>query len=207
MNPMSLGTTLNLRKNGLLLAYIANRIPNIHLRKLLKVIYLIDEEFVKFRGFPLTWFDYYAWAKGPVAPEVYNVKDGAFNEFVEAHKNNDGKWVVNAIAKHEYLIFKEMQDFSEAEISLIDRLINQYADKTADELSNLTHEPTSLWSRVVDEKHISFENCKTSDALINLALLNEDNEDLFEIYDDARWNMEFQASLNLKRSARNVPTA
>ena len=67
---MSLGITANREKNGALLAYIASNIPGINLRKLLKVVYLIDEQFMKLRGFPLTWFDYYAWAKGPVAPEV-----------------------------------------------------------------------------------------------------------------------------------------
>ena len=80
--PASLGTTTNYHKNGVLLAYISNKIPNIHLRKLLKIIYLIDEYFMAMRGFPLTWFDYYAWAKGPVAPEVYAVKNNAFHEFV-----------------------------------------------------------------------------------------------------------------------------
>ena len=87
---MSLGVAANREKNGALLAYIAKNIPNIHLRKLLKIIYLIDEEFMKLRAFPLTWFDYYVWAKGPVAPEVYDVKNGAFSEYVTCHKDNCG---------------------------------------------------------------------------------------------------------------------
>lgn len=77
---MSLGITVNKEKNGLLMAYIAEQINGVTLRKLLKITYLIDEKFMKQRGFPLTWFDYYAWEKGPVAPEVYEIKNGAFHD-------------------------------------------------------------------------------------------------------------------------------
>ena len=88
---MSLGVTVNRKKNGALLAYVAKNIPSINLRKLLKIVYLIDEKFMELRGFPLTWFDYYAWVKGPVAPEVYDIKNGAFSEYVTCHKNEEGK--------------------------------------------------------------------------------------------------------------------
>lgn len=40
---MSFGYTVNKEKNGVLLAYLAERIPNITLRKLLKLVYLTDE--------------------------------------------------------------------------------------------------------------------------------------------------------------------
>ena len=42
---MSFGYTVNKEKNGVLLAYLAERIPNITLRKLLKLVYLTDEKF------------------------------------------------------------------------------------------------------------------------------------------------------------------
>ena len=80
MKLMSLGLTVNKHKNGVLIAYIAQSILDINLRKLLKLIYLIDEKFMEQRGFPLTWFDYYAWERGPVAPEVYEIKNGAFQD-------------------------------------------------------------------------------------------------------------------------------
>ncbi|MDE7338310.1 MAG: SocA family protein [Bacteroidales bacterium] len=104
-------------KNGMLLAYIANRVPDIHLRKLLKIVYLIDEFFVKKRGYPLTWFTYYAWAKGPVAREVYNVKNGNFREFVTARKERQtgeekSKWIVNTTNPNlsKIQLFKEMEE-------------------------------------------------------------------------------------------------
>lgn len=206
--PMSLGLTVNYHKNGILLAYIANKIPNIHLRKLLKIIYLLDEHFMLMRGFPLTWFDYYAWEKGPVAPEVYAVKDGSFHDFVSVGRNGDGKRVVNSVEPNEFRIYKQMDEFSRSEVDEIDRLLEEYKNRTADELSDITHVPESLWSKVVKQNNITFEkNGGKSECRIALTLLFDKGDRRLDIFDDAQWNMEFQAMLNAKRNRRNVPTA
>lgn len=192
---MSLGITANKEKNGALLAYIAKNVPNIHLRKLLKIVYLIDEKFMELRGFPLTWFDYYAWAKGPVAPEVYDVKQGAFSEFVTCHKDNNGSNIVEAVLPSKYQVLKQMDIFSPFEMGIIDEIVFKYEGMTADELSALTHEEDSLWSRIVKQYNISFVDGKSA-IEIPLQLLNGDDVDKNEIYEDAKWNMGFQAALN-----------
>ncbi|MDE6770733.1 MAG: SocA family protein [Muribaculaceae bacterium] len=205
---MSLGNTVNHHKNGILLAYIANKIPNIHLRKLLKIIYLIDENFTIKRGFPLTWFDYYVWEKGPVSPEVYEVKNGAFSDYVSVSTNARGKKIINSVKPHEFLIYKEMGDFSQSEIKEVDLLLDLYKDKSADELSELTHTPNSIWSKVVNDNHISFrDNGGKTNFLLPLTLLFREEDPRVEIYEDAKWNMEFQAMLNAKHAKRNVPTS
>lgn len=202
---MSLGVTANERKNGALIAYIAKNIPDINLRKLLKIVYLIDEKFMELRGFPLTWFNYYAWAKGPVAPEVYEIKNGAFSKYVTCHKDAEGKNIVESVLQHEYHVFKQMDEFSPYEMKNIDDVVFEYANNTADELSALTHEENSLWSRVVRENHVTFVDGK-SNILIPLKLLNGDDENKNEVYEDAKWNMGFQAALNRHKTEANVPT-
>ena len=72
---MSIGIEANRQKNGAVLAYIANKVRGINMRKMLKIIYLIDERYMSLRGFPLTQLDYYVWEKGPVAPEIYAIKE------------------------------------------------------------------------------------------------------------------------------------
>lgn len=182
-------------KNGMLLAYIANRVPDIHLRKLLKLVFLLDEAFIKERGYPLTWFNYYAWAKGPVAKEVYDIKNGSFAEYVTAHRatfpeTEKPQWVVNV--KEPFSKWK-MMDFSAAEINAIDTLLDKYADLSADELTALTHQPESLWSQIVEEYGLVFdEKHKQSDVEIPLTRLIQSDKDLMEVYEEAKWNMEFQ---------------
>lgn len=190
---MSLGLTANKKRNGALLAYIAKNIPSINLRKLLKIVYLIDEKFMELRGFPLTWFDYYAWAKGPVAPEVYDIKkneNNAFSEYVTCHKNENGKNIVDSVLQHKYHVLKQMDIYSPYEMEIIDSVMFKYADWTADELSELTHADTSLWSQIVKEHNIQFNDGK-SNVLIPLQRLNDGDIEKEETYEDALEYMQF----------------
>ncbi len=189
-NDMSLGVTANKKRNGALLAYLAKNVPGTSLRKLLKMVYLIDEKFMELRGFPLTWFDYYAWAKGPVAPEVYDVKNGAFSEYVTCQKNEDGKYIIDSVLPHEYHVLKQMDVFSPYEMGIIDDIMYRYENCTADELSALTHEETSLWSQIVRENNIQFVDGK-SNVLIPLKRMNEGDIDKEETYEEALDYMRF----------------
>ncbi|MCH5307627.1 MAG: SocA family protein [Prevotella sp.] len=187
---MSLGIVVNRKKNGALLAYIAKNIPNVSLRKLLKIVYLIDEKFMELRGFPLTWFDYYAWEKGPVAPEVYEVKNGAFSEYVTCHKNEEGTNIIDAALPHRYHALRQMDLFSQYEMGIIDQIVFRHENTTADELSALTHREDTLWSRIVREKEVNFVDGK-SDVQIPLKMLNEGNAEKEETYEEALEYMQF----------------
>lgn len=187
---MSLGSTVNREKNGTLLAYIAEHVDNINLRKMLKLVYLIDEKFMALRGFPITWFDYYVWAKGPVAPEVYAVKQGDFSDYVTCQKNATGQYIIRSAFKHVFLLDKKMETYSPYEQKIIDDVIALYGDKSADELTAITHEDTSLWSQIVQEQHVSFVDGK-SDVLIPLERLNEGQAEKESAYDGALDYMQF----------------
>lgn len=197
---MSLGVTANKERNGALLAYIASCVPGLHLRKLLKIVYLIDEKFMELRGYPLTWFDYYAWQKGPVAPEVYAVKTGEFSQYVTCRKDAKGSNIVDAVAPNRYLQSKQMGAYSPYELGVIDEVIGQYGGMSADELSELTHADGSLWQRVVEKEAVRFVDGK-SVVEIPLQLLNEGDEIKTERYEEAKWSMGFQAALNQHKEA------
>lgn len=187
---MSFGSTVNKEKNGALLAYIAEKNPNIHLRKLLKMVYLIDEKFMELRGFPLTWFNYKAWEKGPVATEVYAVKEGAFGDFVNCQKDQEGKNIVTPVLQHDYLIGKQMEAYSQYEKEIIDSVIDAYSGKSADELSDITHQKDSLWTRIVDEQNVKFVDGK-SNVEIPLTRLIEGDEEKNAVYEDVLDYMQF----------------
>lgn len=187
---MTFGSTVNMEKNGALLAYIAEKNPGIHLRKLLNMVYLIDEKFMKKRGFPLTWFNYLAWEEGPVAPEVYAVKEGAFSNYVKCQKNQEGKNIVTPTLQHDYLIDKQMEAYSLYEKDIIDSVIKAYWYKSTDELTDITHQEDSLWSKIVDEQNVVFVDGK-SDVEVPLTRLNEGDEEKSAIYEEALDYMQF----------------
>ena len=194
---MSLGMTVNRKRNGMLLEYIARNIPGVNLRKLLKLLYLIDEKSVQQRCIPITWFDYFAWAKGPVAPEVYNIKQGEFKEFVSCVRNTDGKFIVLPTSSDaDKTESAHMDAFSPYELNIIDSVIKQYGDRSADELTELTHEHDSLWAQTVRSHHLKFDKTKTSDVPVHLQEINGNDAERESIYEDALWNMKFQEHLD-----------
>ena len=192
----SLGVTSNKAKVGALLAYLCYRMPNVQLRKLLKVLYLIDEASVRSRAIPMTWLDYYVWEKGPVAPEVYQIKNKAFSDYVTCHLENDDKWHVSSVKQEPYLIEKDMRLVSQWEQELIDKVIEKCKDKSADTLTDESHTADSLWSKIVEEHNIDFSKGSQTDYLIDLNLLNGDNEVAKVKYQDAKECMQMQALLN-----------
>ncbi|MCF0212731.1 MAG: SocA family protein [Bacteroidales bacterium] len=191
----SLGISANKKLVGGLIAYLCFRMPDIQLRKLLKALYLIDEESVRQRGFPLTWLDYYAWKKGPVAPEVYAVKDGSFADFVVCKRGKDGKFHLNSVKQAAFLVDQDMMETSEWERELIDSVIDNCKCKSADELTDETHDANSLWSMTVREYGIVFDASSESDVILDLNRLNLD-EDSREVYQEAMECTQLKALFN-----------
>lgn len=186
---MSFGYTVNKEKNGVLLAYLAERIPNVTLRKLLKLVYLTDEKFTIERGFPLTWFNYFAWKKGPVAPEVYDVKNGSFADFVQCHRNSNDKYEVSPVGGA--LTEDRLNLYSRYEMNMIDEIISKYGSMSADELTDITHLENTLWSKVVNENKLTFSDSGRSDCEIHLSRLIEGDEEKEEVFEDALEYMQF----------------
>ena len=123
---------MNNSKIGNLLAYISSKIEDINLRKLIKLVFLIDEESVRSRGISVTWLTYYAWEKGPVAPCIYEIKDrgGIFSKYISVHRNREEKVIITPfVDKNESSI-----QFSKKELRLIDSIIDKYGQLSADDL-------------------------------------------------------------------------
>lgn len=167
------------------------------MRKMLKIVYLIDERFMQLRGFPFTWLDYYVWEKGPVAPEIYSLKnqDNHFSDFVKATKSEDGKFIIHPLIPINCDPAGPFGELSEYDLSIIDEELSKYGDKSADWLTDQTHLPDTLWTKTKSEYKVEFKDGK-SDCRIDLTELIKNDEDLREVYEDAKWNIGFQAQLN-----------
>lgn len=100
------------------------------------------------RGMPVTWFDYYAWEKGPVAREIYEIKNGGgiFKDYVTTHKNKEDKIIVENVCPTN-----DMKEFSLVELELIKRVVGEYGSMSAEELSDMTHEDDTLWTNAVEK--------------------------------------------------------
>ena len=175
---------MNNSKIGNLLAYISSKVKDINLRKLIKLVYLIDEESVCSRGLSVTWLKYYVWEKGPVAPCIYNIKynGGIFSKYINIHRNREEKVIITpSINEKESLI-----QFSKKELKLIDSIINKYGYLSADELSDITHKPEGLWDVAKKKCNIDFKSSNgCSDIELNLMDLIQGDEEKMGVYNDA----------------------
>lgn len=104
--------------------YIAERTSEVSAMKLQKLIYYSQAWNMVWEEQPLFADDFQAWANGPVLPELYARHRGMF--------------------KVDASLFPEADSarLTETERSNIDKVLGFYGDKTAQWLSNLTHQET-----------------------------------------------------------------
>lgn len=175
---------MNKNKIGSLLAYISSVIPGVNLRKLIKLVYLIDERSVVTRGISVTWLDYYVWEKGPVAPCIYEIKNkgGEFCKYVTTEKNEEEKYIVLPLTEKQ----DNMMQFSSKELYLIDSILDEYGKMSADELTEITHCVGGLWDKAKKTHQLNFEIQKKTDVKIELSDLIAEDEEKMGVYEDAR---------------------
>jgi uncharacterized phage-associated protein len=193
----SIAIQANKEKIGTLLAYIGEKIPNLKLRKLIKLVFLIDERSVKEKGYPLTWLDYYAWKKGPVAREIFDIKHGGglFSQFINVNKNEEGgKYIITP--NRLFDIEKGMMKFSQNQIDLVDAVLRENGDADADSLTEITHKEDGLWASTVKKYNLSFEDDQQSEIKVDLISLIDKESEIYQDYIEAFDNLCFAASLN-----------
>lgn len=134
-------------KIGNTIIFLADMIPSLYLTKLLKLIYILDEISIKERGIPFLGLNYKVWQAGPVNQDLYiDINDGViiFREYFTANQNN------NAIQITSVKDFND-DEFSDAELELLDRLVKLFKYTSDQDLVTLTHRPSSLWYRKAQE--------------------------------------------------------
>ncbi|SHJ16598.1 Protein of unknown function [Cruoricaptor ignavus] len=154
-------------KVGNTLIYLRNRLPELYLTKALKLLYILDETSIKETGVPFTWMDYKAWKMGPVPSELYDElqykipageSDSVLSKFVDVkkisappHYESDLLYPIESVSE-----FCD-DEFSDYEIELMDRILNEYGDKSASDIIRMLHEKGSLWDKVVQDNNLEYQ--------------------------------------------------
>ena len=153
---------------GNLMIYLATECKPLYHTKLIKLLYLIDEESTRRNVSPLTWLSYKAWKLGPVSQEVYYSKNASENRFAGyvrfVHKKD-------AVLVEPVAVFDD-SEFSDLDLEVMRDVVNVYGKMSSDDLIAITHAENSLWRKTVDENGIRF--CKennTSDIDIDFSEL------------------------------------
>ena len=133
------------------LAFIGSRMEGRTLSsmKAYKLLWLADRCHLRLNGRTITGDRYYALPKGMVPTDAKHLLDGDLTvldtstEYFEA-------WI-KKIGDHCYMTVKEpdLTEFSQSDIDVLERVISLYGNKTARELSELSHKYPE-WKRYED---------------------------------------------------------
>lgn len=173
-------------KVGNLLNYISAKCPWLYLTKALKLLYIIDETSISETGTPVTWLEYKVWKMGPVSLDVYNdVKNQRelFNKKVKYTDVFNVNWANPGVLISPIGEFED-DEFSDYEISLIDRIINEHKKDNSDALIRFLHKEDSLWSQEVKRNNLKahFKSHNTSTVVIDLTKKIKEDPFKLELY-------------------------
>jgi len=178
---------------GNLLILLSEQCRPLYHTKLLKLLYLIDEESAKKTGTPITWLHYSVWQFGPVSEDVYFSKIDGFNKFhgfVRFDPVSENKYIVRPVTSFDD------SEFSDLDLQIIREVLDKYGHLSTKQLIDITHSKDSLWEKTKNTHGIQFSNQnKTSPISLNFAELLGEDEFKKTIYYSTLENIEFESTL------------
>jgi hypothetical protein len=170
-----------LDKVGNAAIYLSERIAQLSKTKFLKLLYILDELSIKQSGIPFFNLDYKVWKFGPVAEPIFidlSSEMTLLAPFIKSDKNG------HISAKKSF----NDDEFSDNDIALMDRVIEDFGYKTAKELVFYTHNEDSLWNKTAKKHNVlallEKETINSTNLYLNLADLVADDPRKKAIYED-----------------------
>lgn len=190
---MCIGMKINKELIGNLIILLSGRCKPLYHTKLLKLLYLIDEEATKRIGTPITWLSYNVWQFGPVSEDVYFSKPegvNKFSEFVRFDHVSDEKYIIRPINEFDD------SEFSDLDLQIIEDVIKKYGTLNTKQLIEITHAKDSLWEKTKKMYGIQFsDQNKTSPVTLNFSDLLGNDGLKKTMYYNTLENIELQSTL------------
>jgi uncharacterized phage-associated protein len=179
-----------IEKIGNTLVLFAERAPGLSKTKLLKLLYLLEEQHIKKYSIPLLGIDFEVWQAGPVAREIFidlSQEPFLFKDFIETENYSDAVYI------RPKKPFSDAE-FSDNELEMMNFILDHFGRMSANELVKLTHRKSSLWYQKSKEKGLLEEFEK--------GLANSSNEKIdFRELLDAKSQQIYDEQLSVNRFA------
>ncbi len=168
------------RKLGNAILYIAGNVEDLSKSKLIKLMYLMEENMVRKYQAPFLALEYEVWQYGPVAKEIYvgfSNTPTILREYVYTSATEDGTYIY---PNGDF----NPDSFNDMELEVMEFVVREYGSLKARELKDITHRPDGLWYRKALSKGLieAFERqeCTSSDELIDFSeLLSEEQKPIY----------------------------
>jgi uncharacterized phage-associated protein len=140
-------------KIGNAIIYLSERIPDLSKTKLLKLLYLVEEISVIKNKIPFFGVDFQVWQAGPVPREIYVDLSEDLNllgAFVEKTVINGDSIYIKGKSGRPF----NDDEFSDADIAVMEDVISRYGNKTAKELVKILHKKGSAWYNLAQKNNL-----------------------------------------------------
>lgn len=175
-------TTQQIQKLGNTLIYLSNGVSELSKTKILKLLFLIEEDSIKKHGYPFLGFNFELWQFGPVLKEVHTDLSSETLYFLGDYIKRDpyDQSLYQAAAK-----FND-DEFSDWDMEILDNMVAFAKNKIARDFVAITHAEGSLWKKTAIKygvlEDLESKKIPTTDYLIDFSMLFEDNQELKERY-------------------------
>jgi len=137
----------NRQKLGNAVLYIANHTKYPYKTEILKLLYLMEESMVQKYHVPMLAIPFSVWRLGPVSVDVFEeLSDGPvlLSDFIALEFNGQG---IRVTPKREFTD----DEFSDAELQVMEQVMEKYGWMNSEQLINETHKNGSLWYETAKE--------------------------------------------------------
>ena len=137
----------NRQKLGNAVLYIANYAKYPYKTEILKLLYLMEENMVQKYHVPMLAIPFSVWRLGPVSVDVFEeLSDGPvlLSDFIALEFNGQR---IRVTPKREFTD----DEFSDAELQVMEQVMEKYGWMNSEQLINETHKNGSLWYETAKE--------------------------------------------------------
>jgi uncharacterized phage-associated protein len=175
-----------LEKIGNTIIYFTQNIPDLSKTKLIKLLYLLEECFIKKYHLPFLDIEFEVWQAGPVNREIFvELSDEPLmlKDYIIKECNEDLTYIKS---KQEF----SDDEFSDNELEMLDFVLKSFGHKTAAELVQLTHKRSSPWYIIAERNGLlkAFNDglLNSSDVKIDLSKFYCDGKKTSEKYKEQK---------------------
>lgn len=152
---------------GNAVVYLAQKIKGLNKTQLLKLLYLIERVSVVKYQRPFFNMEFEVWKYGPVAKDVFIelTPDGSMlSRYIKTDCDCTKTTTIIPVSN-----FCD-DEFSDADIELLDAVIEQYGELSATQLVAVTHKKNDLWYKLAVENELldDFENGKRTSSRVTI---------------------------------------
>lgn len=150
-------------KIGNALIYTINHCEKPNKTKLLKLLYLMEETMARVYHTPFLSLPYEVWQFGAVQKDLFAELSDGCNGLLKDYVASVGD---TFMAKQEF----NDDEFSDAEIEMMDSVLNKYGKMSASQLVRFLHQKDGLWYKTAKQNNLlsMFHNGQASTSKVEI---------------------------------------